>query len=105
MPLSGIPKNLHLRSFRLDTAVAAFTLARLMTADTDALPVPGQRPGRSTALVAARPAQAAVVAASSLVAGAATVAMVRRHRARKQAARRRKARGKAIGSIVASRSF
>jgi hypothetical protein len=76
-----------------------------MTADIDALPVLVQPSDRSTALVAARPAQAAVVAAGSVVAGAATVMMVRRHRARKQAARSRRARGKAIGSIVASRSF
>jgi hypothetical protein len=76
-----------------------------MTADTDALPVLAQPSDRGTALVVARPAQAAVVAAGSVVAGAATVVMVRRHRARKQAARSRRARAKAIGSIVASRSF
>jgi hypothetical protein len=76
-----------------------------MTADTDALPVLAQPADRSTALVVARPAHAAVVAAGSVVAGAATVVMVRRHRARKQAAQRRRARGKAIGSILASRSF
>jgi len=76
-----------------------------MAADTDALPVLAQPPDSRTALVVARPAQAAVVAAGGLVAGAATLAMVRRHRTRKQAARRRKARNKALGSIVMSRSF
>jgi hypothetical protein len=76
-----------------------------MAADTDALPVLAHSPDSRTALVVARPAQAAVFAAGSLVAGAATLAMVRRHRTRKQLARRRRARAKAIGSIVASRSF
>jgi hypothetical protein len=76
-----------------------------MAADTDALPVLAHPPDSRGALVVARPAQAAVVAAGTFVAGAATLAVVHRHRARKQAARQRRARGKALRSIVASRSF
>jgi hypothetical protein len=49
--------------------------------------------------------QAAAVAATSFVAGAATVAVVRRHRVRKAAKRSRRAKAKALGSVVASRSF
>ncbi len=76
-----------------------------MAADTDTLPVLARPPESRVALVVRRPAQAAAVAAGGLVAGAATLAMVRRHRSRKLAARRRRARTKALGSIVTSRSF
>jgi hypothetical protein len=79
-----------------------------MTSDddqsVDALPVLAEPAPSQSPVVAARTTHAAVVAAGGLVAGAATVAMVRRRKARKVAARRT-ARSKAIGSIVASRSF
>jgi hypothetical protein len=48
--------------------------------------------------------QAAAVAMTGFAAGAATVAVVRRHRARKQVRSRRKDR-KALGEVRASRSF
>jgi hypothetical protein len=50
-------------------------------------------------------AQAAAVAGAGLMAGAATVAMVRTRKVRKVARRRRKQRAKLGGSVVASHSF
>jgi hypothetical protein len=84
----------------------------------DALPVPegppasGEVPAPARAgssrgsLVVATPVamQAAAVAVTGFAAGAATVAVVRRHRARKQLRGRRKDR-KALGEVRASRSF
>jgi hypothetical protein len=84
----------------------------------DALPVPEGAPSRevpapaagglrgSRGLVVAGPVavQAAAVAVTGFAAGAATVAVVRRHRARKQVRSRRKDR-KALGEVRASRSF
>ncbi len=49
-------------------------------------------------------AQAAVLAASGFAAGAVTVAVVRRHRAKKALKRSSRARS-ALGTVVASRSF
>jgi hypothetical protein len=72
----------------------------------DGLPVPAEPRAVEVAepvLVPAR--QAAALAATSFVAGAATVAVVHRRRARVPR-RRRKAKAKgAIGEIVASNSF
>jgi hypothetical protein len=85
----------------------------------DALPVPEGAPPREVpapavgglrgggrGLVVAGPVavQAAAVAVTGFAAGAATVAVVRRHRARKQVRSRRKDR-KALGEVRASRSF
>jgi hypothetical protein len=82
----------------------------------DALPVPDGTPPREVpapapvtrtgALVAAGPVavQAAAVAVTGFAAGAATVAVVRRHRAKKAVRARRKDR-KALGEVRASRSF
>jgi hypothetical protein len=84
----------------------------------DALPVPEGAPedipapfvappasGRGGLVVAAPVAvQAAAVAVTGFAAGAATVAVVRRARARKQVRRRGKER-KALGDIRASKSF
>jgi hypothetical protein len=83
----------------------------------DALPVPEGAPAhnvpapappasRGGVLVAAGPVavQAAAVAVTGFAAGAATVAVVRRHRAKKAIRRRRKDR-KALGEVRASRSF
>jgi hypothetical protein len=81
----------------------------------DALPVPEGAPsepfvpaasgGRGGLVVGAPVAvQAAAVAVTGFAAGAATVAVVRRARARKQVRVRRKER-KALGQIRASRSF
>jgi hypothetical protein len=64
-------------------------------------PAPVPEPVRS-ALVPAR--QAAALAATGFVAGAATVAVVARRRARVTRRRRKKGRG-AIGEIVGSNSF
>ncbi|HEY4098161.1 MAG TPA: hypothetical protein VGM33_21740 [Baekduia sp.] len=68
--------------------------------------VPAPAPVPRTGLVSAGPVarQAAAVAVTGFAAGAATVAVVRRHRAKKAVRQRRKAR-KAIGEVRASRSF
>ncbi len=82
-----------------------------MTSDgdqpVDALPVLADPAPTQNALVVARTTQVAVVAAGGIVAGAATVAMVRRRKTRKtrKATTLRAAKGRTIGSIVASRSF
>jgi hypothetical protein len=84
----------------------------------DAVPVPDPQAGEGPhevpapagsprgGLVVAGPVavQAAAVAVTGFAAGAATVAVVRRHRARKQLRARRKDR-KALGDVRASRSF
>jgi hypothetical protein len=83
----------------------------------DAVPVPeGAAPGdvpapaatsaRGGGLVPAAPVamQAAAMAVTGFAAGAATVAVVRRHRSRKAVRARRKDR-KALGDVRASRSF
>jgi hypothetical protein len=81
----------------------------------DALPVPegaeeipapfAATPSRGALAVTAPVAvQAAAVAVTGFAAGAATVAVVRRARARKQVRSRRKER-KALGDIRASKSF
>jgi hypothetical protein len=84
----------------------------------DALPVPDDVPGRepppppapvpqrASGLMLANPVavQAAAVAMTGFAAGAATVAVVRRRRARKALRGRRKDR-KLIGDVRASRSF
>ena len=70
----------------------------------DGLPVPAAPAVVEPALPVAVPArQAAVVAATGFVAGAATVAMVHRRKVR-VAAKKRKKRG-TLGEIVASNSF
>jgi hypothetical protein len=83
----------------------------------DALPVPeaheipappvtapaGSEPGRNLVVAAPVAVQAAAVAVTGFAAGAATVAVVRRARSRKQVRSRRK--DKALGEIRASRSF
>jgi hypothetical protein len=70
----------------------------------DGLPVVG----RSQAVEPARPLvavrQAAALAATGFVAGAATVAVVQRRRSRLPRSRRRRRAG-AVGEIVASNSF
>jgi hypothetical protein len=73
------------------------------------VPAPAAESGRG-ALVAAGPVavQAAAVAVTGFAAGAATVAVVRRHRARKarrRAVGRRGKDAKGLGEIRASRSF
>jgi hypothetical protein len=84
----------------------------------DALPVPegapsrevpapapaGLRGGRGLTVAAPVAVQAAAVAVTGFAAGAATVAVVRHRRARKQVRSRRKDR-KALGDVRASRSF
>jgi hypothetical protein len=81
----------------------------------DALPVPEGAPPREVpapamprggGLVAAGPVavQAAAMAVTGFAAGAATVAVVRRRRAKKAVRARRKDR-KALGEVRASRSF
>ncbi|HEX4626564.1 MAG TPA: hypothetical protein VH231_19125 [Solirubrobacteraceae bacterium] len=72
----------------------------------DALPVLAER--RAVEPLAARPAvQAAAVAATGFVAGAATVAVIRRRGARKALRRRKRStrRGGEMLEIVSSRSF
>jgi len=71
----------------------------------DALPVLAE--GRAIEPLAARPAvQAAAVAATGFVAGAATVAVIRRRGARKALRRRKRAsRANEVLEIVSSRSF
>lgn len=84
----------------------------------DALPVPeaheipapasaaaSSEPGRNLVVTAPVAVQAAAVAVTGFAAGAATVAVVRRTRARKQVRRRRKDQRKALGEIRATRSF
>ena len=84
--------------------------------DAVAVPEPGEipappappAPARGGLVVSAGPVavQAAAVAVTGFAAGAATVAVVRRHRARKASRRgRRKDTGKGLGEIRASRSF
>ena len=74
----------------------------------DGLPVVASEPG---ALQPARPAavparQAAALAATSFVAGAATIAMVHRRRAGLPLRRRKRKAGRgALGEIVASNTF
>jgi hypothetical protein len=70
------------------------------------VPAPATWPSRAGGLVAAGPVavQAAAVAVTGFAAGAATVAVVRRHRAKKAVRARRKDR-KALGEVRASRSF
>jgi len=84
----------------------------------DALPVPegagprevpapavgGMRGGRGLVVAGPVAVQAAAVAVTGFAAGAATVAVVRRARARKVVRSRRKDR-KALGDVRASRSF
>jgi hypothetical protein len=71
-----------------------------------AVPAPAPSASRGGALVSAGPVavQAAAVAVTGFAAGAATVAVVRRHRAKKAVRARRKNR-KALGEVRASRSF
>jgi hypothetical protein len=68
-----------------------------------------ESPGTDLGRAAASPAvQAATVAATGFVAGMATVALARRHAARKAnpaLRRRRKRRGSDVGEVLASRSF
>jgi hypothetical protein len=68
--------------------------------------VPAPAPTSPRSMVPAGPVvrQAAAVAVTGFAAGAATVAVVRRHRAKKAVRARRNAR-KAIGEVRASRSF
>lgn len=68
---------------------------------------PGEsEPGRNLVVAAPVAVQAAAVAVTGFAAGAATVAVVRRARSRKQVRRlRRKEQGKALGEIRATRSF
>jgi hypothetical protein len=75
-------------------------------ASAHAVPAAGPPPSRGGVLVSAGPVavQAAAVAVTGFAAGAATVAVVRRHRAKKAVRRRRKDR-KALGEVRASRSF
>lgn len=77
----------------------------------DALPVgaaaaPLPEPERSTGLLPATPVavQAVAVAATGFVAGAATIAVVRRRR-HKKALKRSKSVRRQLGEIAASRSF
>jgi hypothetical protein len=71
----------------------------------DGLPVPVAPAGVEPALPAVVPArQAAALAATGFVAGAATVAVVHRRRGRMSRRRRKKAKG-ALGEIVSSNSF
>jgi hypothetical protein len=71
----------------------------------DGLPVPSTPAVVEPLLPAAVPArQAAALAATGFVAGAATVAMVSRHRSRTPRRKRRKAKN-GLGEIVASNSF
>lgn len=84
----------------------------------DALPVPeahelppappaAPEPASRGGLVIAAPVavQAAAVAVTGFAAGAATVAVVRKARARKQVRARRSGKDKALGEIRATRSF
>ncbi len=81
----------------------------------DALPVIGEvralepEPVRVTALAISTPAQAAVVAVTGFVAGAATLALVHRRRSRRalgRSPRRRLGRGRAdVISVAGTRSF
>lgn len=71
-------------------------------------PIAREEPDELARPAAASPAvQAAAVAATGFVAGAATVALVRRHTARKAmpSRRRRKKSGTDLIDVVASRSF
>jgi hypothetical protein len=71
----------------------------------DGLPVPAAPAVIESALPAAVPArQAAALAATGFVAGAATVAVVHRRRTRVPRRKRKKAKG-GLGEIVASNSF
>lgn len=68
-------------------------------------PAPPVAPSRGGLVIAAPVAvQAAAVAVTGFAAGAATVAVVRKARARKQV-RRRSGKDKALGEIRATRSF
>jgi hypothetical protein len=71
------------------------------------VPAPAPSGGPRGGLVVAGPVavQAAAVAVTGFAAGAATVAVVRRHRAKKQLGARRKDRRKALGEVRATRSF
>ena len=71
----------------------------------DGLPVPAAPAAIEPALPAPVPArQAAALAATGFVAGAATVAVVHRRRTRVPRRRRKKAKG-GLGEIVSSNSF
>ena len=71
----------------------------------DGLPVPAAPAVMEPALPALVPArQAAALAATGFVAGAATVAVVNRRRGRVRRRKRRKSKG-ALGEIVSSNSF
>ena len=71
----------------------------------DGLPVPAAPAGIERALPVAVPArQAAALAATGFVAGAATVAVVSRRRGRVPRRRRRRSKG-GLGEIVSSNSF
>ena len=71
----------------------------------DGLPVPAAPAVMEPALPALVPArQAAALAATGFVAGAATVAVVNRRRGRVPRRKRRKSKG-ALGEIVSSNSF
>jgi len=71
----------------------------------DGLPVPAAPAVIESALPVAVPArQAAALAATGFVAGAATVAVVHRRRTRVPRRKRKKAKG-GLGEIVASNSF
>ena len=71
----------------------------------DGLPVPAPPAVMEPALPALVPArQAAALAATGFVAGAATVAVVNRRRGRVPRRKRRKSKG-ALGEIVSSNSF
>jgi hypothetical protein len=70
----------------------------------DGLPVPAVRAEVVPAAVVVPARQAAALAATGFVAGAATVAVVHRRRGRLPRRRRRKGKG-ALGEIVSSNSF
>ena len=74
--------------------------------EVDGLPVPVAPAVVEPALpVPVAPRQAAALAATGFVAGAATVAVVSRRRSRVPRRKRRKAKAGGIGEIVASNSF
>jgi hypothetical protein len=98
---------------RQPTAAAESEPDEAEVVDAVPVPEPGEIPAPTPAplgarggLVVAAPVavQAAAVAVTGFAAGAATVAVVRRHRARKVLKARRKDR-KALGEVRATRSF
>lgn len=66
---------------------------------------PDDGPSRNLVVTAPVAVQAAAVAVTGFAAGAATVAVVRKARSRKQVRLRRKEQRKALGEIRATRSF